>query len=408
MCFMKRIVCLILVMVLCGTTVFADDALKTRTRFKTWDEFPENFGEGIEFPDGHGIAFTKVFDMEETEDNNYLDQYGWPAEVVKITVARDSVIMAASTDAQIYCLSPDEDNWFSDDKYFTCDSSCDGYTIEDLGVEVYAEYESEIKGYYDYIAWGFTGKSKFDHLKIKILTNGIYYFDVTILDKEFVSEDEAEPSKPAEPIQKPQVEEKEEEKEDPIVLVTSFSDVPEKHWAYSAVMNMQKRGLFSGVSAPVNGIGTFAPNKTMSRNELLLVLVSELFSAELKEEQKIERPAYLWWQSAYNVALDKGLIYRNEFSDNGLLLLGNEVTREEMAMFLDRACRLKGFEALSPVPSETIPDYTKIDKRYRDAVCSVYGGGFIAGVDDIGTFNPKGILTRAQAAVVLNRFISAN
>ncbi|MEE0944626.1 MAG: S-layer homology domain-containing protein [Clostridia bacterium] len=400
---MKRIICLILAMVLCGTTVFADDALKKRTRFKTWDEFPENFGEGIEFPNGHGIAFTKVFDLEETEDNNYTDKYGWPAEVVKITVAKDSVIMAGSTDAQIYCLSPDEDNWFCDDKYFTCDSSCDGYTIEDLGVEVYAEYESDIKGYYDYIAWAFTGKSELSHLKIKIITNGVYYFDVTILDKEFVSEKEDEPPKPTEPIQKPQ----EEEKEEPIALVTSFSDVPQKHWAYSAVMNMQKRGLFSGVSAPVNGIGTFAPNKTMSKNELLLVLVSELFSVELKEEQKIERPAYLWWESAYNVALDKGLIYRNEFNDNGVLLLGNDVTREEMAMLLDRACSLKGFADVSPVPSERIPDYNKINKKYTDAVRSVYSRGFIAGIDDIGTFNPKGVLTRAQAAVVLDRFVSA-
>lgn len=409
---MKKIICLLLVLVLCQTTVFArTDATKTRTEFDTWDNLIDEFWEGKVFPGGSGICFTKVFEWEKIKDYTYLDKYENPASVVKLTVAKDFMISAMCKSVQISCLSPDEDNWFRDDKYFNFDTPCDGYTIEDLGVKVFVEYESRIKGYYEDVAWVFTGNCKFDHLKIKIDSGDIYYFDVTILDKAFPSEASEETTEPIQDSKKEEELEEEvseEETEEPIVLATSFSDVPEKHWAYDAVMNMQKIGLFSGVSEPINGIGRFAPNKTMTRSELLMVLVRELFSKELKKEQKKADASSLWWQAAYNVAIDKGLLYSNEFSSNDVLKLSDDVRREEMAMLLNRAGTLKGLPSVSPVPSERIPDYDKIDSRYRDAVRSVYSRGFIAGIDSKGTFHPKGILTRAQAAVVLNRFVSAN
>lgn len=407
---MKKIICLLLVIVLCQTTVFAlTDATKTRTKFDTWDEITEDFWEGIIFPGGSGIAVTKVFEWEKLKDYNHLDEYENPARVVKLTVAKDFMIAAMHKNVQISCLSPKEDNWFRDDKYFNFDKSCDGYTLDDLGVKVYVEYESKIKGYYEDVAWKFNGNSKFDHLKIKIDCGDVYYYDITILDKNFSSDTPEESDEPAqEPEKEEKPEEVAEEKEETIVLATSFYDVSEKHWAYDAVMNMQKRGLFSGVSAPINGIGRFAPNKTMTRSELLLVLVRELFSKELKEEQKKADATSPWWQSAYNVAIDKGLLYSNEFCVNGVLKLTNDVRREEMAMLLDRAGTLNGLPSVTPASSEQIPDYDKIDKNYRSAVCSVYSRGFIAGIDSKGTFHPKGILTRAQAAVVLNRFVSAN
>lgn len=49
--------------------------------------------------------------------------------------------------------------------------------------------------------------------------------------------------------------------------VTSFSDLPETHWAYHNVMEMVKSGIFNGTSAPVNGVGTFSPDKYMTRGE---------------------------------------------------------------------------------------------------------------------------------------------
>ena len=43
--------------------------------------------------------------------------------------------------------------------------------------------------------------------------------------------------------------------------------------------------------------------------------------------------------------------------------------------------------------------------NYRDAVTAIVGAGIITGVDGKGTFNGNGVMTRAQAATVMCRFI---
>lgn len=40
-------------------------------------------------------------------------------------------------------------------------------------------------------------------------------------------------------------------------IAISFSDVPKSHWGDFAISEMTSRGLFSGTTAPVNGVGTF-------------------------------------------------------------------------------------------------------------------------------------------------------
>lgn len=42
----------------------------------------------------------------------------------------------------------------------------------------------------------------------------------------------------------------------------TFSDVPEKHWAHTAIMDMTEKGMFKGTSHAVNGVGTFSPRCT--------------------------------------------------------------------------------------------------------------------------------------------------
>lgn len=55
--------------------------------------------------------------------------------------------------------------------------------------------------------------------------------------------------------------------------LSSFSDVPSTHWAYKNIMAMTSKGLFSGTTTPVNGVGTFAPDKTMTRAEFVTVVM---------------------------------------------------------------------------------------------------------------------------------------
>ena len=52
-----------------------------------------------------------------------------------------------------------------------------------------------------------------------------------------------------------------------------------------------------------------------------------------------------------------------------------------------------------------VVDEESISEVFRENVYQCYMKGYIAGVDDIGTFNPKGLATRGQCAVILYRLL---
>lgn len=183
--------------------------------------------------------------------------------------------------------------------------------------------------------------------------------------------------------------------------VKSFSDVPSSHWAHAAIMDMVSRGMFSGTTAPVNGVGTFAPDKTMSRAEFVVVVVRALYKSELDAMPKVEGDDTGWWSNAYTLAVEHGILLENELDGGNL---SSPMNRQEMSMVLARACEAMGESKGQQVKSAAIPDYNSIGTYYRDYVIQSYSKGMLCG-DDKGTFNPTGMLNRAQAATVLYRLV---
>ena len=175
--------------------------------------------------------------------------------------------------------------------------------------------------------------------------------------------------------------------------VTSFSDVPSTHWAYTNVMAMTANGLFQGTATPVNGVGTFAPEATMTRAEFITVVDRALYSTELNAMPA----ATPWWKNAYTLAVSKGILTAAEL-DNGDMT--KSMSRQEMALVLSRATTDTPSQLLS---TNRIPDYSSIGAAYKDAVVKVYSLGMLTGVDNNGTFAPTATMTRAQGATVLNR-----
>lgn len=175
--------------------------------------------------------------------------------------------------------------------------------------------------------------------------------------------------------------------------VSSFSDVPSAYWAYGAITQMTEQGLFSGVSVPANGVGTFAPEATMTRAEFITVVDRALYSTELNA-MPVATP---WWKNAYTLAVSKGILTAAEL-DNGDMT--KSMSRQEMALVLSRATTDTPSQLLS---TNRIPDYSSIGAAYKDAVVKVYSLGMLTGVDNNGTFAPTATMTRAQGATVLNR-----
>lgn len=111
----------------------------------------------------------------------------------------------------------------------------------------------------------------------------------------------------------------------------SFKDVPSSHWAYKPIMNMVNKGIISGTTQPVNGVGTFAPDSPMTRAQFITVVTRYLYPNELKTVKVAEGSA--WYAGNYDVAVDMGLIYEHEFSADASVM-NQSMTRQEMAMVL--------------------------------------------------------------------------
>ena len=183
--------------------------------------------------------------------------------------------------------------------------------------------------------------------------------------------------------------------------VKSFSDVPSNYWAYSYIMEMVDEGLFNGTTTPdKNGVGTFNPEGTMTRGAFITV-ISRYFWPEEVNNMPTQSGAK-WWQNYYTVAVNHGILNKSELNNGNM---DAAMTREEMAMVIARAVNYLGRTPSTLVDSSKIADWNSINSYYREGVRTAYTLGILSGVDSKGTFNPKGVLTRAQAATVVYRLI---
>lgn len=178
-----------------------------------------------------------------------------------------------------------------------------------------------------------------------------------------------------------------------------FLDVSKEHWAYEAIIEMEKRGVISGFSD-----GTFRPSDKVTREQFakLMVLglnlsISEPDQATFTDITKED------WSYKYVEAVKQYL--SGYVGNNGKFFNGRQnATREDIVIALVKA---KGYD------KETVDikrleglfkDSNAISKRAEKYVLLGYDKNLLSGYDD-GTFKPKGELTRAEAVTLLYRII---
>ena len=173
-----------------------------------------------------------------------------------------------------------------------------------------------------------------------------------------------------------------------------FSDLGSVEWAKSSIEKLYKKGIINGKSE-----NTYAPNDALTRAEFVKLAVLALDTldtaakadfADINENDWF----YSYAASAYNMGIIKGIDESN-FAPN------MQISREDMAVILARAAeKVQGSEEAGKefADAEHISDYAK------DACKKLSALGVIKG-DENGCFNPKGVATRAEAAVVFDRFL---
>ena len=196
----------------------------------------------------------------------------------------------------------------------------------------------------------------------------------------------------------------------------TFSDVPADFWAYDAIEEMAEKGIVSGM-----GNGKFEPNGSVTTAQFATMLVGAFFPEELCGDTRTY-PA--WYGKTMHIALEEGLLatlparYTCTITESGEtwdpVYVNNRMTRKEMAVMLTNFLKNHldfgkyGFQKTDFLDGPyDLPDYRYCIEyypaNYPDAISFVYDLGIITGVDDAGTFSGDGLMTRAQACLVLKR-----
>ena len=181
----------------------------------------------------------------------------------------------------------------------------------------------------------------------------------------------------------------------------SFSDVKPGQWFYNDVMTLTGKGIITGITKPVNGVGKYDPQGTVTLGQFLAISTRLVASEYIKEVPNAKH----WAEANYNAALKSGLIEAGEFR-NSPEALNAPISREDMAYILVNVAKANGEELKETFGiTHNIKDYDKVTIKRCDAVILAYSNGLIIG-DDKGNFNPQQSLTRAEVATVFCRVMN--
>ena len=179
--------------------------------------------------------------------------------------------------------------------------------------------------------------------------------------------------------------------------ITSFSDIGPNHWAYKDVMIIANKGIIAGTTAPVNGVGTYDPDGTVTLGQFLAIATRLVASDKIVEGNHAH-----WAGGNYIAAVESGLIKGSDFSGSSEAL-NAPISREDMAYILVNIAKVNGEDLNYIFGIEN--DLNDVAPTRLDAVKIAYSNGLLAGKGN-NQFKPHDSLTRAEVAAVFCRVMN--
>ena len=185
----------------------------------------------------------------------------------------------------------------------------------------------------------------------------------------------------------------------------AFSDVPEDHPFYAAVMDCAAKGITSGYAD-----GTFKPTNSVTKAQFCVMLARAFYPGEVEALSTDENKAVAWYYPNFLALKNAGVLKDVAFSDaltdkSGKTVMGQAIPRYQMAQLMTNIMAAKGFSATEAQKAEAqgnIADYSALMTKSQDAVKNVFALGIITGYSD-GTFKPLETMNRGQGCVVIYR-----
>jgi len=175
-----------------------------------------------------------------------------------------------------------------------------------------------------------------------------------------------------------------------------FTDVPSNSWYHGAVKYVYDNNIIKGTNAY-----TFAPNEKLTRGMLVTILhrmEGEPYVGGTSKFSDVQNP-----DDYYYVAV-KWATQNNIVSgyNDGRFGPNDNITREQLAVILNKYCRYKGKYKPQANILSSFHDANKISSFATWEMQWATGAGVITGSN--GTLNPQGTTTRAEAASMLYKY----
>lgn len=173
-----------------------------------------------------------------------------------------------------------------------------------------------------------------------------------------------------------------------------FSDVSEEHWAYSDIYYLRERGIINGLDKD-----HFNPNGNITREQFAKILCAALGIKTTTANTSFADVENSAWYAPYiSAILKKGIVTG---VNNETFGVGENITRQDLCTMIYRAIDNENlaYTALGFTDDDSISEYA------RDAVAVLKGLEIVNGYED-GSFNPKGLCTRAEAAKIICKLLA--
>lgn len=171
---------------------------------------------------------------------------------------------------------------------------------------------------------------------------------------------------------------------------TSFTDIS-GHWAYDDIRYLSEKSIINGKSKEL-----FCPEDCVTRAEFAALLVRTANLQASSDMSFDDVYSNEWYAQSVSAAAGSGII----FGSGGKFRPNDNISREEAAVMLMRACKAKGIDV--PQGSASFADSSEISSWAADDINAASALGIIRGMSN-GSFMPKKTLTRAESAAVIKR-----
>jgi len=181
------------------------------------------------------------------------------------------------------------------------------------------------------------------------------------------------------------------------VPTLAFTDI-NGHWVAEHINFVVSRGIMAGVSETI-----FAPNTFITRGMFITMLgrVSEADVSNYTTGSFTDVSADSYYAPYIEWAVENKIV--SGTGDNKFLP-ESTITREDMAVMIINYAKALNYNLPVALAEFSFTDANSISSYAKDAVTDVQQAGIIVGKDG-GIFDPKGNLTRAEAATVVRRLV---